>query len=73
LEAKTTISPELDQLDQEIKASENSEEYKTLARKNRAWAVPKLTEQEKGEWQLLKEKLAVMGSRILEIFNGPLD
>jgi len=56
----STISPELDQLDQEIKALENSEEYKTLARKNRAWAVPKPTEQEKGEWQLLKEKLAAL-------------
>jgi len=55
-----TISPELDQLDQEIKALENSEEYKTLARKNRTWAVPVPTEQEKGEWQLLKEKLAAL-------------
>ena len=57
------ISPELDQLDQldqEIKALENSEEYKTLARKNRAWAVPKPTEQENGEWQLLKEKLSAL-------------
>ena len=53
-----TSSPELIQLDQEIKALENSEEYKTLAYKNRAWAVPKPTEQEKGEWQLLEEKLA---------------
>ncbi len=53
-----TSSPELVQLDQEIKALENSEEFKTLADKNRAWAVPKPTEQEKGEWQLLKEKLA---------------
>jgi hypothetical protein len=31
-----------------------------LAGKNRAWAVPKPTEQEKGEWQLLKEKLAYL-------------
>ncbi len=53
-----TSSPELDQLEQEIRALENSEEFKTLASKNRAWAVPKPTEQEKGEWQLLKEKLA---------------
>ena len=50
-------SPELVQLDQEIKALENSEEYKTLASKNRAWAVPNPTEREKGEWLLLKEKL----------------
>jgi hypothetical protein len=55
-----TSSPELVQLDQEIKALESSEEYKTLAYKNRAWAVPKPTEQEKGEWQLLKEKLAAL-------------
>ena len=54
----STSSPELYQLEQEIKALENSEEYKSLAYKNRAWAVPKPTEQEKGEWQLLKEKLA---------------
>jgi hypothetical protein len=54
----STSSPELVQLEQEIKALENSEEYKTLASKNRAWAHPKPTEQEKGEWQLLKEKLA---------------
>ena len=53
-----TISPELDQLDQEINALKNSEEYKTLAYNNRAWAVPKPTEQEKWGWQLLKEKLA---------------
>ena len=53
-----TSSPELNQLEQEIKALENSEKFKTLASKNRAWAVPKPTEQEKGEWQLLKEKLA---------------
>jgi hypothetical protein len=51
-------SPELDQVEQEIKALENSEEFKTLAYKNRAWAHPKPTEQEKGEWQILKEKLA---------------
>jgi hypothetical protein len=54
----STSSPELVQLDQEIKALENSKEFRTLANKNRAWAVPKPTEQEKGEWQLLKEKLA---------------
>ena len=54
----STSSPELDQLDQEIKALENSEEYKTLANKNRPWAFPKPTEQEMGEWKLLKEKLA---------------
>ena len=53
----------LDQIDQEIKALENSEEYKTLAMKNRAWAVPKPTEQEKGEWQLLKEKLAELNTK----------
>jgi hypothetical protein len=51
-------SPELFQIEQEMKALENSEEYQTLAYKNRAWAHPKPTEQEKGEWQLLKEKLA---------------
>jgi hypothetical protein len=56
----STSSPELDQLDQEIKALVNSEEYKTLADKNRPWDVPKPTEQEKGEWQLLKEKLAAL-------------
>jgi hypothetical protein len=53
-----TRSPELDQIYKEIKALENSEEFKTLASKNRAWAVPKPTEEEKGEWQILKEKLA---------------
>ena len=52
----STSSPELVQLEQEIKALENSEEYKTLAYKNRAWVVLKPTEQEKGEWQLAKEK-----------------
>jgi len=56
----STSSPELVQVEQEIKALENSEEYKTLANKNRTWAVPKPTEQEKGEWQLLKEKLAAL-------------
>ena len=53
-----TSSPELDQVEQDIKALENSEKYKSLASKNRAWAIPKPTEQEEGEWQLLKEKLA---------------
>ena len=52
----STNSPELVQLQQEIKALENSEEFKTLAYKNRPWAVPKPTEQEKWDWQLLKEK-----------------
>ena len=56
----STSSPELVQVEQEIKSLENSEEYKTLANKNRAWAVPQPTEQEKGEWQLLKEKLAAL-------------
>jgi hypothetical protein len=51
-------SPELDQIDLEIKALENSEVYQTLAHKNQAWASPKPTEKEKGEWRLLKEKLA---------------
>ena len=48
----------LDQLEQEIKALENSENFKTLSSKNRAWAVSKPTEEEKGEWQILNEKLA---------------
>jgi hypothetical protein len=55
-----TRYPELDEIHQEIKALENSEEYKTLAHKNRPWALPEPTEQEKGEWQLLKEKLAYL-------------
>jgi hypothetical protein len=57
---KTTavLDSKLDYLEQEIMQLENSEEYKTLAHKNRAWALPKPTEQEKCEWQLLKEKLA---------------
>jgi DNA repair exonuclease SbcCD ATPase subunit len=49
---------ELKAVEQEIKTLENREEYKTLAKKNRAWAVLKPTEEEKGEWGLLKEKLA---------------
>lgn len=44
----------LDQLDQEIKELKDSEEYKILAEKNRA-STP--TEQDIGEWQILKEKL----------------
>ena len=49
----------LDQLEQEIKQLENSEEYKTLAKKNRPWfGTP--TEQEKGEWDLLNKKLDVL-------------
>ena len=54
----STSSPELVQLDREIKQLVNSAEYQNLAHKNRAWAVPEPTEQEKWEWQLLKEKLA---------------
>jgi hypothetical protein len=49
---------ELKAVEQEIKALENSEYYQTLKKKNRAWAVPKPTEEEKGEWQELKEELA---------------
>ena len=54
---------ELKAVEQEIKALENSDEYTTLAKKNRAWAVPKPTETEKGEWGLLKEKLAELKER----------
>ena len=50
----------LDQLDKEIMKLENSEEYKTLAYKNRVWAIPKPSDQEMWEWQLLKEKRAVL-------------
>jgi hypothetical protein len=57
-EALVVVIPSLQQVDQEIKALENSEEYKTLSYKNLAGAVPKPTEQEMWEWQLLKEKLA---------------
>ncbi|KAI3657505.1 hypothetical protein MP638_001198 [Amoeboaphelidium occidentale] len=53
----------LDAVEQDIKALENSEEYKALAKKNRAWADPKLTEAEKGEWGLLKEKLDELKER----------
>jgi hypothetical protein len=53
----------LDAVEQEIKALENSEEYKALAQKNRAWADPKPTEAEKGEWGLLKEKLDELKER----------
>jgi hypothetical protein len=54
----TTSSPELVKIEREIEALVNSEEYKTLASKNRAWATPTPTVQEKGDWKLLKEKLA---------------
>lgn len=47
----------LDTIEQEIKATESSDEYKALSRKNRAWAVPNPSEEEKGEWTLLKEKI----------------
>ncbi|KAI3656503.1 hypothetical protein MP638_006688, partial [Amoeboaphelidium occidentale] len=47
----------LDTIEQEIKAIESSDEYKALSRKNRAWAAPKPSEEEKGEWTLLKEKI----------------
>jgi hypothetical protein len=53
-----TSSPGFVRIEREIKSLEDSEEFKTLASKNRAWAVPKPTDQEKGEWQLLMEKLA---------------
>ena len=45
------------ELEKEIKKLEDSEEYKTLAYKNRAWTLPQPTEQEKGEWHLLNKKL----------------
>ena len=48
---------QLDQLDEEIKQLENSEKFKTLANKNRAWAFPKPLEQEKGEWDALRKTL----------------
>jgi hypothetical protein len=56
--SSTRNTPELVQLNEEIKELETSEEYKTLAYKNRVWAYPKPTEQEKIEWQLLNKKLA---------------
>jgi hypothetical protein len=45
-------------IEQEIDALINSEKYKQLEKKNRAWAVPKPTDQEQGEWGLLKEQLS---------------
>jgi hypothetical protein len=51
-------SPELFQLEQEIKALKNSQEYQILASKNLVWILPRPTEEEKGEWLLLTEKLA---------------
>ncbi|KAI3656522.1 hypothetical protein MP638_001254 [Amoeboaphelidium occidentale] len=47
----------LETVEKKIEELENSEEYKTLAKKNRAWAVLKPKEEEKGEWGILKEKL----------------
>ena len=68
---KTTavLDSKLDYLEQEIMQLENSEEYKTLAHKNRAWALPKPTEQEKGEWDLLKKKLDELKERRKEHVN----
>jgi hypothetical protein len=57
-EALVVVIPALQQLDEEIMSLENSEEYKTLSYKNLAGAVPKPTDHEMWEWQLLKEKLA---------------
>jgi cell division protein ZapA (FtsZ GTPase activity inhibitor) len=51
-----TSSPELFQLEQEIKALENSAEYQILAFKNHVTAIPKPTEKEEYEWQTLKEE-----------------
>jgi hypothetical protein len=48
---------ELKAVAKKIEELKNSEVYKTLAKKNRVWAVPKPTEEEKGEWGLLKEEL----------------
>ena len=52
-----TDREELKQVEQKIEDLLNSEEYKDLANKNRAWAQPKPTEQQQGEWKLLQEQL----------------
>ena len=68
---KTTavFDSKLDHLEQEIMQLENSEEYKTLAHKNRVWAVPIPTEQDKGEWELLNKKLDELKERRKEYVN----
>ena len=48
----------LEAVEKKIEALENSEEYKELANKNKAWVVPKPTDAEKGEWLILTVKLA---------------
>ncbi|KAJ1498576.1 hypothetical protein HMI54_010304 [Coelomomyces lativittatus] len=48
---------QLIEVNKEIKALIHSEEYKELTRKNHGWAVLAPTNHEKGEWELLKEKL----------------
>jgi hypothetical protein len=51
----SVFNSQLDQLDQEIKQLEDSDEYKTF--KNRGWGAPVPTEKENGEWKLLNQKL----------------
>lgn len=54
---KTHAEQKLEEVEQKISDLINSAEYKDLANKNRAWAQPKPTEQQKGEWNLLQEEL----------------
>ena len=53
---KTHAEQKLEQVEQKIRDLISSEEYKDLANKNRYWAQPKPTEQEKGKWNLLQEQ-----------------
>jgi hypothetical protein len=52
-----TDREKLEEVEQKISDLISSVEYKDLANNNRAWAQPKPTEQQKGEWNLLQEQL----------------
>ncbi|KAI3644424.1 hypothetical protein MP228_010588 [Amoeboaphelidium protococcarum] len=54
---------ELKAVEQEIKALENSQEYKTLAKKNSVYFVKNATDDEKADWELLREMLAELKDR----------
>ena len=52
------VKQKLEQIEQKIEDLTDSEEYKDLAKKNFPRATQKPTEQEKGDWTLLKDKLS---------------
>ncbi|KAI3652324.1 hypothetical protein MP228_003627 [Amoeboaphelidium protococcarum] len=57
------FAQKLKSVEQKIDTLQNSDGYKTLAKKNSVWFVKYATDDEKADWELLREKLARLKDR----------